>query len=178
LKTDLNPISNGVDTDLFNPRNNGKYLLDKFDLPDKVLLRKDGTSIYITQDIYLAYLKKKDFDYDESIYVVGNEQDLYFKQLFAILELIGFKEQKYHLSYGMISLPEGKMKSREGTVVDADDLMDHMIETAKTTSEELGKLEGLSAEDHSDIITKVALGALKYFILFVSCILLKLKSFM
>ncbi len=101
-------------------------LKETFNLPNKILLRSDGTSIYITQDIYLAYLKKEDFKYDESIYVVGNEQDLYFKQLFAVLERIGFKEQKYHLSYGMISLPEGKMKSREGTVVDADDIIEEM----------------------------------------------------
>ena len=101
-------------------------LKESFNLPNKILLRSDGTSIYITQDIYLAYLKKEDFNYDESIYVVGNEQDLYFKQLFAVLEIIGFKEQKYHLSYGMISLPEGKMKSREGTVVDADDIIEQM----------------------------------------------------
>ena len=101
-------------------------LKEGYDLPDKVLLRNDGTSIYITQDIYLANIKKKDFNYDKSIYIVGNEQDLYFKQLFAVLDMIGFKEDKYHLSYGMINLPEGKMKSREGTTVDADDIIEEM----------------------------------------------------
>ena len=103
---------------------------EDYDLPNKILLRKDGTSLYITQDIYLAFLKKHDFNYDRSLYVVANEQDLYFKQLFTVLEMIGFKEDKFHLSYGMIYLPEGKMKSREGNIVDADDIIDEVLELA------------------------------------------------
>ncbi|MFX1257193.1 MAG: arginine--tRNA ligase [Promethearchaeota archaeon] len=126
-------VIEGLNNGIFEKREDGAIvakLKDRFNLPDKVLLRSDGTSIYITQDIYLAYLKKQDFNYDKSIYVVGNEQDLYFKQLFAVLDLIGFKEDKYHLSYGMIFLPEGKMKSREGTIVDADDIFKEMIKLA------------------------------------------------
>ena len=116
-----------LDKDIFSKTENGAIVANlkkKFNLPDKILLRNDGTSLYITQDIYLAFQKKEDFNYDKSIYVVGNEQDLYFKQLFAVLDMIGFKEDKFHLSYGMIYLPEGKMKSREGTIVDADDIID------------------------------------------------------
>ena len=159
-------ILEGLNKGIFEEREDGAIiarLKDKFDLPDKVLLRKDGTSIYITQDIYLAYLKKQDFDYDESIYVVGNEQDLYFKQLFAILELIGFKEQKYHLSYGMISLPEGKMKSREGTVVDADDIVDEMY---KISYEEVNqRYPKLTEEEKTRRAMIIGMGALKFFIL-------------
>jgi arginyl-tRNA synthetase len=132
-------------------------------LPDKVLLRSDGTSIYITQDIYLAYLKKQDFNYDKSIYVVGNEQDLYFKQLFVVLDLLGFKEDKYHLSYGMINLPEGKMKSREGTVVDADNIVDEMINLA---FEEVNKrYPWLSEEEKRNRAKVIGMAALKFFIL-------------
>ena len=132
-------------------------------LPDKVLLRSDGTSIYITQDIYLAYLKKQDFNYDKSIYVVGNEQDLYFKQLFVVLDLLGFKEDKYHLSYGMINLPEGKMKSREGTVVDADNIVDDMINLA---FEEVNKrYPWLSEEEKRNRAKVIGMAALKFFIL-------------
>ncbi len=122
-------ILNGLEEGIFKKEKDGAIIapLEKtHNLPNKILLRADGTSIYITQDIYLAFLKKKDFNYDRSIYVVGNEQDLYFKQLFAVLDLMGFTEDKYHLSYGMIYLPEGKMKSREGTVVDADELVSEM----------------------------------------------------
>jgi len=101
-------------------------LKDKYNLPDKFLIRSDGTSIYITQDIYLAYKKKEDFNYDRSIYVVADEQNQHFKWLFAILDILGFKEDNYHLSYGMIDLPSGKMKSREGTVVDGDDVIEEV----------------------------------------------------
>ncbi len=138
-------------------------LKENFNLPDKILLRSDGTSIYITQDIYLAYLKKKDFDYDKSIYVVGNEQDLYFKQLFAILDMIGFKKEKHHLSYGMISLPEGKMKSREGTVVDADDIIEEIQNLA---FEEVNKrYPKLSKDEKTRRATIIGMAALKFFIL-------------
>ena len=101
-------------------------LKDKYNLEDKILIRSDGTSIYITQDIYLAYKKKEDFNYDRSIYVVANEQIQHFKWLFALLDMLGFKEDNFHLSYGMIDLPSGKMKSREGTVVDADDVIEEV----------------------------------------------------
>ncbi|UCD01026.1 MAG: arginine--tRNA ligase [Promethearchaeota archaeon] len=101
-------------------------LKERYNLPDKFLIRSDGTSIYITQDIYLAYKKKEDYNYDRSIYVVADEQNQHFKWLFAILDLLGFKEDNYHLSYGMISLPSGKMKSREGTVVDGDDVIEEV----------------------------------------------------
>lgn len=134
-----------------------------YNLPDKILLRSDGTSIYITQDIYLAYLKKKDFNYTKSIYVVGNEQDLYFKQLFAVLEMIGFKEDKFHLSYGMISLPEGKMKSREGIVVDADDIVKKMQNLA---FEEVNKRYPDLSEDEKLYRSRIiGMAALKFFIL-------------
>ncbi len=135
----------------------------KGNLPDKILLRSDGTSIYITQDIYLAYLKKQDFEYDKSIYIVGNEQDLYFKQLFAVLDMIGFKEDKYHLSYGMISLPEGKMKSREGTTVDADDLIEEMENLAFEEVDE--RYPELSKKEKSYRAKIIGMAALKFFIL-------------
>lgn len=133
-------------------------------LPDKVLLRSNETSIYITQDIYLSYLKKKDFDYYKSIYVVGNEQNLYFKQLFAILKLINPKDKgNYHLSYGMISLPEGKMKSREGIVVEADEIIEKMERLAY---EEVSKrYESLQKEEKIHRAQIIALSALRFFIL-------------
>ena len=120
-------VLEGFNKGIFNKTEDGAIFADlkeSYNLPNKFLIRRDGTSLYITQDIYLAFQKKEDFNYDKSIYVVGNEQDLYFKQLFAVLDMIGFKEDKFHLSYGMIYLPEGKMKSREGTIVDADDIID------------------------------------------------------
>ena len=120
-------VLEGFNKGIFNKTEDGAIFADlkeSYNLPNKFLIRRDGTSLYITQDIHLAFQKKEDFNYDKSIYVVGNEQDLYFKQLFAVLNMIGFKEDKFHLSYGMIYLPEGKMKSREGTIVDADDIID------------------------------------------------------
>jgi len=120
-------VLEGFNKGIFSKTEDGAIFADlkeSYNLPNKFLIRRDGTSLYITQDIYLAFQKKEDFNYDKSIYVVGNEQDLYFKQLFAVLEMIGFKEDKFHLSYGMIYLPEGKIKSREGTIVDADDIID------------------------------------------------------
>jgi len=122
-------VLDGLKQGVFNKTDDGAiiaHLKEKFNLPDKILMRKDGTSLYVTQDIFLAYQKKEDFDYDKSIYVVANEQDLYFKQLFAVLDMIGFKEDKFHLSYGMVNLPEGKMKSREGIIVDADNIIEKM----------------------------------------------------
>jgi arginyl-tRNA synthetase len=122
-------ILEGLEKGVFNKTEDGAviaFLKEKFNLPNKILLRRDGTSLYITQDVFLAFQKKEDFNYDKSIYVVANEQDLYFKQLFAVLDLIGFKEDKFHFSYGMVYLPEGKMKSREGTIVDADNIIEKM----------------------------------------------------
>ena len=136
-------------------------------LDHKLLLRDDGTSVYMTQDIGTAYERFNEFDMDEMIYVVGNEQNYHFQVLSILLDKLGFEWGKglVHFSYGMVELPEGKMKSREGTVVDADDLMAEMINTAKETSGELGKLDGLTKEEADNIARIVGLGALKYFIL-------------
>ena len=136
-------------------------------LDHKLLLRSDGTSVYMTQDIGTAKLRFQDFPIDKMIYVVGNEQNYHFQVLSILLDKLGFEWGKglVHFSYGMVELPEGKMKSREGTVVDADDLMAAMIETAKETSAELGKLDGLTQEEADNIARIVGLGALKYFIL-------------
>ena len=136
-------------------------------LDHKLLLRDDGTSVYMTQDIGTAYDRFNEFNMDQEIYVVGNEQIYHFQVLSLVCKKLGFDwaDKIKHLSYGMVELPEGKMKSREGTVVDADDLIAEMIHTARTTSEELGKLEGYSQEEAEEVYRKVALGALKYFIL-------------
>lgn len=136
-------------------------------LDQKLLLRNDGTSVYMTQDIGTAKLRFDDYKIDKMIYVVGNEQNYHFQVLSIILDKLGFHFGKTltHFSYGMVELPEGKMKSREGTVVDADELMDEMETTARETSKELGKLDGLSEEQINEISQTVGLGALKYFIL-------------
>ncbi|MFT3917940.1 arginine--tRNA ligase [Cloacibacterium sp.] len=136
-------------------------------LDQKLVLRGDGTSVYMTQDLGTAVERFKQNDIQKLIYTVGNEQDYHFQVLFLILKKLGFDwaNQLYHLSYGMVELPEGKMKSREGTVVDADDLMQEMYVTAKEKSEELGKLEGLSGEEKEKSYEIVGLGALKYFML-------------
>ena len=137
-------------------------------LDEKLLLRSDGTSVYMTQDIGTAQLRFRDYPIDKMVYVVGNEQNYHFQVLSLLLDKLGFSWGKdlVHFSYGMVELPEGKMKSREGTVVDADDLMDEMIATARETSEELGsKLDGLTAEETADIYRIIGLGALKYFML-------------
>lgn len=136
-------------------------------LDHKLLLRGDGTSVYMTQDIGTAKLRFQDYPIDKMIYVVGNEQNYHFQVLSILLDKLGFEWGKglVHFSYGMVELPEGKMKSREGTVVDADDLMAAMIETAKETSAELGKLDGLTQKEADNIARIVGLGALKYFIL-------------
>ena len=141
--------------------------LTKEGLDEKLLLRADGTSVYMTQDIGTAKLRFRDYPIDKMIYVVGNEQNYHFQVLSILLDKLGFAWGKglVHFSYGMVELPEGKMKSREGTVVDADDLMDEMIETARATSSELGKLDGCSTEEADKITTMIGLGALKYFIL-------------
>ena len=141
--------------------------LEEDGLDHKLLLRDDGTSVYMTQDIGTAYERFNEFSIDEHIYVVGNEQNYHFQVLSLVLGKLGYEwsNKIQHLSYGMVELPEGKMKSREGTVVDADELMDEMVNTARDTSNELGKLQGYSAEEAEDVYNKVAMGALKYFIL-------------
>ena len=136
-------------------------------LDHKLLLRSDGTSVYMTQDIGTAKLRYQDYPIDKMIYVVGNEQNYHFQVLSLLLDKLGFKWGKdlVHFSYGMVELPEGKMKSREGTVVDADDLMDEMVNTAREVSRELGKLDDCTAEEAEAITEMVGLGALKYFLL-------------
>ncbi|MDD4637863.1 MAG: arginine--tRNA ligase, partial [Bacteroidales bacterium] len=136
-------------------------------LDQKLLLRADGTSVYMTQDIGTAKLRFDDYPINKMVYVVGNEQNYHFQVLSILLDKLGFGWGKdlVHFSYGMVELPEGKMKSREGTVVDADDLMEEMINTARETSEELGKLDECTAEEASEIVRMIGLGALKYFIL-------------
>lgn len=137
-------------------------------LDEKLLLRKDGTSVYMTQDIGTAILRYRDFPkISQQIYTVGNEQEYHFKVLFIILAKLGYNWAKncYHLSYGMVDLPSGKMKSREGTVVDADDLMQEMFDTAKHRTDELGKIEGFSTEDAEKLYRDLGLGALKYYLL-------------
>ncbi|MGC8803315.1 MAG: arginine--tRNA ligase [Bacteroidales bacterium] len=141
--------------------------LTDYGLDHKVLLRADGTSVYMTQDIGTAHQRFSEYPIDEHIYVVGNEQNYHFQALIAVLKKMGFSwaDKIVHLSYGMVELPEGKMKSREGTVVDADDLMAEMIETARQISEQQGKLDGLSEQEKNNIIRIIGMGALKYFIL-------------
>jgi len=141
--------------------------LEKDGLDKKILLRSDGTSVYMTQDIGTAKIRYADFPIDHMIYVVGNEQNYHFQVLSLLLDKLGYKWGKdlYHFSYGMVELPQGRMKSREGTVVDADDLVADMIDVARKVSEELGKLDGYTDEEKEKIYHTVALGALKYFIL-------------
>lgn len=136
-------------------------------LDEKLVRRADGTSVYITQDMGTAQLKYDDFNMDDSIYVVGNEQDYHFKVLFLILQKLGKSWAKglHHLSYGMVDLPSGKMKSREGTVVDADELIDEMVDTARQRTEELGKVEDFSEEEKEQLYHMIGMGALKYFLL-------------
>jgi len=141
--------------------------LSKEGLDEKILLRSDGTAVYMTQDIGTAYQRYNDYKFFRQIYVVGNEQNYHFQVLVLLLDKIGYKWAKdiYHLSYGMVELPEGKMKSREGKVVDADDLIREMIDTARDMSEELGKLDTYSEKQKEEIFRIIGLGALKYFIL-------------
>ena len=136
-------------------------------LDRKLLLRSDGTSVYMTQDLGTAERRFAEYELDSHVYVVGNEQDYHFKALKLVLKKLGFDwaDQIYHLSYGMVELPEGKMKSREGTVVDADDLIEKMYQEAKATSEESGKLDGIAEEEKERLYHMIGLGALKYFIL-------------
>jgi arginyl-tRNA synthetase len=163
-------IEQGLASGVFFEKEDGSVWIDLTEdgLDEKLVLRKDGTSVYITQDIGTAIQRVKDFpDVGGMVYTVGNEQDYHFKVLFLILKKLGFDwaANLYHLSYGMVDLPSGKMKSREGTVVDADDLMTEMTETAQKISEELGKLDGYSDEDKARLYKIIGLGALKYYIL-------------
>lgn len=162
-------VEEGLQKGVFFKKEDNSVWVDLTDegLDEKLVLRGDGTSVYITQDMGTADLKYEDFQIDKSVYVVGNEQDYHFDVLFKILKKLGrpYGEGLYHLSYGMVDLPTGKMKSREGTVVDADDLMQEMVDTAEKHTKELGKIEGFSAEQAEELYQILGLGALKYFLL-------------
>jgi len=163
-------IDEGIKSGVFFTKEDGSVWCDLTHegLDEKLVLRSDGTAVYMTQDIGTAIQRVKDYsDINGMVYTVGNEQDYHFKVLFLILKKLGFSwtKQLFHLSYGMVDLPSGKMKSREGTVVDADDLMVEMSNTAKDISQDLGKLEGYSEEEKSELYSVIGLGALKYFIL-------------
>ena len=162
-------VLEGLEKGLFYQKEDGSVWADLTaeGLDHKLLLRSDGTSVYMTQDIGTAQQRFTDYPINQMIYVVGNEQNYHFQVLSILLDRLGFEWGKslVHFSYGMVELPNGKMKSREGTVVDADELMDEMVETAKQTSGELGKLDGLTREEADDIARIVGMGALKYFIL-------------
>jgi len=162
-------VEEGLEKGVFFKKEDGSVWIDLTDegLDQKLVLRADGTSVYITQDMGTAQLKYDDYQMDESIYVVGNEQDYHFKVLFLILQKLGKSWAKglYHLSYGMVDLPSGKMKSREGTVVDADDLIAEMEATAKEQTEALGKINDFSQEEKEQLYHTIGMGALKYFLL-------------
>lgn len=163
-------VADGLEKGVFYKKEDGSIWIDLTDegLDEKIVLRSDGTAVYMTQDIGTAIQRVKDHpDINSIVYTVGNEQDYHFKVLFLILKKLGFEwaENLYHLSYGMVDLPQGKMKSREGTVVDADDLMLEMTDTAKEISQELGKLDTYSKEEKERLYKIIGLGALKYFIL-------------
>jgi arginyl-tRNA synthetase len=162
-------VEEGLASGVFFQKEDGSVWIDLTadGLDEKLVRRADGTSVYITQDLGTAQLKYNDYQMSESIYVVGNEQDYHFKVLFLILQKLGktWAQGLFHLSYGMVDLPSGKMKSREGTVVDADDLISEMEQTAKTQTEALGKVEGYSEEDKNHLYHIIGMGALKYFLL-------------
>jgi arginyl-tRNA synthetase len=159
----------GLERGVFYKKEDGSVWIDLSDegLDEKIILRADGTSVYMTQDIGTAIQRHEDFKFSNMTYTVGNEQDYHFKVLFLILDKLGYDWAKncYHLSYGMVDLPTGKMKSREGTVVDADDLMEEMASTAKDIAKDLGKLEGMSEGQANTLYETVGMGALKYFML-------------
>lgn len=163
-------IREGLEKGVFYRKENNSVAIDLTadKLDEKIVLRSDGTSVYITQDLGTAIERFKEYPRtSQMIYTVGNEQDYHFKVLFKILEKLGYSWAKecYHLSYGMVELPEGKMKSREGTVVDADDLMDAMVETAREVTEGSGKIDDFSTEEKEKLFNTIGMGALKYFIL-------------
>jgi arginyl-tRNA synthetase len=162
-------VQEGLKKGVFYQKPDGAVCIDLTGdgLDNKVVQRGDGTSVYITQDMGTADLKFQDFHIDKSVYVVGNEQDYHFKVLFNIMKKLGrsYAEGMYHVSYGMVELPNGKMKSREGTVVDADELVDEMIRIAEAKTTELGKMDSLKPEELPHLYQIIALGALKYFLL-------------
>ena len=162
-------IEKGLEKGIFYKKDDGSVWVDLTDegLDEKILLRSDGTAVYMTQDIGTAIQRHDDFAFSHMTYTVGNEQDYHFKVLFLIIDKLGYEWAKncYHLSYGMVDLPTGKMKSREGTVVDADDLMQEMVQTAKDISLELGKIEEMTQQESEQLFEQIGLGALKYFML-------------
>ena len=164
-----NVVAEGLEKGVFFRKDDGSVWIDLTDegLDEKIVLRSDGTAVYMTQDIGTAIQRVQDFAINGMVYTVGNEQDYHFKVLFLILKKLGYEwaDNLYHLSYGMVDLPSGKMKSREGTVVDADDLIQEMTDTARKISEELGKLDGYSSEEKEELYRIIGLGALKYYIL-------------
>ncbi len=164
-----NVVADGLEKGVFYRKEDGSVWIDLTEegLDEKIVLRSDGTAVYMTQDIGTAIQRVQDFAINGMVYTVGNEQDYHFKVLFLILKKLGYEwaDNLYHLSYGMVDLPSGKMKSREGTVVDADDLIAEMVSTARDISEELGKLDGYSEDDKNELYRIIGLGALKYYIL-------------
>lgn len=162
-------VQEGLDKSVFYKREDGSIWINMINdgLDEKLLIRSDGTSVYITQDIGTILQRYREYSFHEHIYVVGNEQEYHFQVLKLIMKHLGYNwfDNLYHLSYGMVQLPDGKMKSREGTVVDADDLIEEMIATAQEMSAELGKLEGIENHEAAKVFRMVGLGALKYFIL-------------
>jgi arginyl-tRNA synthetase len=162
-------VEEGLKEGVFFKKDDGSVWIDLTNegLDEKLVLRKDGTSVYITQDLGLAQEKYEDFKYDESIYVIADEQNYHMKVLKLILKKLGkpYADGIYHLSYGMVELPSGRMKSREGTVVDADDMIDEMVNVAKNKTEELGKVKDFTANELIELYNTIALGALKFFLL-------------
>ena len=162
-------VENGLDSGVFYKKDDGSVWIDLSSegLDEKIILRSDGTAVYMTQDIGTAIKRHEDFNFSHMTYTVGNEQDYHFKVLFLILEKLGYSWAKscYHLSYGMVDLPSGKMKSREGTAVDADDLMEDMFQNAKSIAEELGKIDVSKNNESKELNETVGMGALKYFML-------------
>ena len=162
-------VENGLDSGVFYKKEDGSVWIDLSSegLDEKIILRSDGTAVYMTQDIGTAIKRHEDFNFSHMTYTVGNEQDYHFKVLFLILEKLGYSWAKscYHLSYGMVDLPSGKMKSREGTAVDADDLMEVMFQNAKSIAEELGKIDVSENNESKELYETVGMGALKYFML-------------
>ena len=162
-------VKNGLESGVFYKKEDGSVWIDLSSegLDEKIILRSDGTAVYMTQDIGTAIKRHEDFNFSHMTYTVGNEQDYHFKVLFLILEKLGYSWAKscYHLSYGMVDLPSGKMKSREGTAVDADDLMEDMFQNAKSIAEELGKIDKSQNNETNELYETVGMGALKYFML-------------
>lgn len=161
-------VQEGLKKNIFYKKDDGSVWVDLTDvgLDHKLVQRKDGTSVYITQDLGMADLRYRDFNFEEMIYIVGDEQNYHFKVLFEILKKLhrNYADKMLHMAYGMVELPDGKMKSREGTVVDADDLVDTMTDTAQKQTENLGKASQLSEEELTQLYETLALGALKYFL--------------